>query len=175
VAYGLGVPRRTLLQLLSALVVIAFATEMVRRSSLAGRATFDRLFGALTRGHERQSITGASWLALSCLVAVALLSREAAVAALWCATVGDPMAGIAGRLWAQTRTTRSSEPGRKTLVGSLACAAASFAGVWMLAGYAPVAAAAVAVTAAVAEAMPIRLDDNIRVAGAAGIVAQLFA
>jgi dolichol kinase len=175
VAYGLGVPRRTVVQVLSAVVVIAFTTETVRRASPAGRAAFDRTFGTLTRGHEKQSITGATWLALSCLVAVALLSREAAVAALWCATVGDPMAGIAGRLWTRTRTTHASEPGRKTLVGSLACAVASFAGVWMLAGYAPVSAAAVAVAAAVAEAVPIRLDDNIRVAGAAGIVAQLFA
>ncbi|MGH7656339.1 MAG: hypothetical protein ACREN6_16940 [Gemmatimonadaceae bacterium] len=167
-------PRRTLLQLLSAVVVIAFATEMVRRTSTAGRTAFDRVFGALTRGHEKQSVTGATWLALSCLVAVALLSREAAVAALWCATVGDPVAGIAGRLWALARAARPSEPGTKTLIGSLACAAASFAGVWMLAGYAPLSAAAVAVTAAVAEAVPVRFDDNIRVAGAAGIVAQLL-
>ncbi|MFI5231234.1 MAG: diacylglycerol/polyprenol kinase family protein [Gemmatimonadales bacterium] len=175
VAYSLGAPRRTLLPLLVAVVAIALAMETARRTSTAGRAAFDRLFGTLTRAHEKQSVTGATWLALSCLVAVALLRREAAVAALWCATVGDPMAGIAGRLWARASTVRSPEPGRKTLVGSLACATASFAGVWVLAGYALIPAVAIAVAATVAEALPVRLDDNIRVAGAAGIVAQLLA
>ena len=175
IAYGTGVPRRILVQSLAAVAAVALATETVRRMSPSGRAMFDRLFGSLTRAHEKQSITGATWLALSCLAAVALLSREAAVAALWCAAVGDPVAAIAGRLWAQARGAHEPASGRKTPAGSLACAAASFAGVWMLAGYPPVRAVLVAAAAAVAEVMPVRLDDNIRVTGAAGIVAQLLA
>jgi dolichol kinase len=174
VAYWLGVPRGTLVAVLSALVVIALATEALRRMSPAGSAQFGRLFGTLTRGHEDRSITGATWLAVSCLAAVALLSRDAAIAALWCATVGDPAATIAGRMWALTTAPRSAEPGRKTFAGFLACAAVSFAGVWMLAGYRPVPALVIAAAAAAAEALPSSVDDNIRVAGAAGIVAQLL-
>ena len=175
VAYGLGMSHRTLVQLLSAAAALALATETARWASPAARALFDRLFGSLMRGHEKESISGATWLALSCLGAVVLFSREAAIAALWCATVGDPVAGITGRLWALARGTRASGPGNKTLAGSLACATASFAGVWTLAGYPVAFAAAVGVAAAVAEAIPVRLDDNIRVAGVAGIVAQLLA
>ena len=174
VAYSLGMPQRILVESLSVVATVALATEMLRRTSAPGRAAFDRVFGSLTRGHEKQSVTGATWLALSCLAAAALLSRQAAIAALWCATVGDPVAAIGGRLWSLTKT-RAGEPAVKTLAGSLSCAAASFAGVWMLAGYSPAAAALVAATATAAEAIPVRLDDNVRVTGAAGIVAQLLA
>jgi phytol kinase len=174
VGYSVGVPRGTLEGILAAVVAIALATEAMRRANPAAGALFGRLFGSLTRGHEDRSITGATWLAVSCLAAVVLLSRSAAIAALWCATVGDPVATIAGRVWKRARASRSQDSGRKTLAGSLACAAASFAGVWMLAGYSPVYATAIAAAAAAAEAIPIRLDDNLRVAGAAGIVAQLL-
>jgi hypothetical protein len=45
----------------------------------------------------------------------------------------------------------------------------------VLANYAVSAALIVAFVAAVAEGLPVRLDDNIRVAGAAGAIAQLLA
>lgn len=175
VGYRLGVPRGVLELILLAAAAIAVVTESVRRTRPARAAAFDRMFGSLTRGHEKRSITGATWLALSCLAAVVFLTRNAAIAALWCATVGDPAATIAGRLWAAARAKHKPETGGKSLVGSLACATASFAGVWLLAGYAPVLAAPVAAAAAAAEAIPIGLDDNVRVAGVAGIVAQFLA
>jgi dolichol kinase len=175
VAYSLGASRGALEVALSVTVALALSTEALRHSIPAFGAVFDGMFGTLTRGHEKRSITGATWLVLSCLVAVVALSRGAAIAALWCAAAGDPAATIAGRLWAAARTKRSSDSGRKTFVGSLACALVSFAGVWTLAGYQPALAVVVAVAAAVAEALPQRLDDNIRVAGAAGIVAQFLA
>jgi phytol kinase len=175
VAYSLGTTRALLELFLAVVVAVAVATEVARRRVRASGAAFDRMFGALTRGHEQRSITGATWLAVSCLAAVALLPRNAAIAALWCATAGDPSATIAGRLWRVTRAAHTTDAGRKTMAGSLACATVSFVGVWMLAGYRPLAALAIAVAATVAEAMPARLDDNLRVAGAAGIIAQLLA
>lgn len=175
VAYSLGASQGTLEATLATVVALALLTEALRRMIPAFGAAFDGLFGTLTRGHEKRSITGATWLALSCLVAVVALSRGAAIAALWCATAGDPAATIAGRLWTFTRAKQSPNTGRKTLIGSLACAAVSFAGVWTMAGYRPALAIVIAVAAAAAEAMPSQLDDNIRVAGAAGIVAQLLA
>jgi hypothetical protein len=45
----------------------------------------------------------------------------------------------------------------------------------MVAGYPPLVAVVIAAAAALAEAWPLRIDDNIRVAGAAGVVAQLLA
>ncbi|HEY2851172.1 MAG TPA: hypothetical protein VGI97_14940 [Gemmatimonadaceae bacterium] len=175
VGYSLGVPRRELETILATVVAVALVTELVRRASPAAGAVFARVFGSLTRGHEDRAITGATWLALSCLALVVLLSREAAIAALWCATVGDPAATVAGKVWTSMRAPATSGEGGKTFAGTFACAVASFVGVWLLAGYPPARAAFVAAAAALAEAMPISVDDNIRVAGAAGVVAQLLA
>jgi len=175
VAYSLGVPRAALEVILSVAVAIALTTEVVRRVSPWGGALFARLFGSLIRGHEERSVTGATWLALSCLALVLLLSRDAAIAALWCATAGDPVAAIAGRTWTSMRAPVHGHESRKTIVGSLACAVVSFAGSWFLAGCPPLRAALIATAATLAEALPVNIDDNVRVAVAAGAVAQLVA
>jgi len=174
VAYHLGVERRALVLVLAGTCALAFLLERLRRGNGRIAAVFNGIFGSLIRPHERRSITGATWLALSCLVAVTVLSRNAAIAALWCATVGDPAATIAGR-WTTRELTQPADRDGKTLAGSLACAVASFAGVWMLAGYPPLIAGVIAVAATVAESMPVRVDDNVRVAAAAGAIAQVLA
>ncbi len=175
IAYAAGVSRGVLEMALMVAAVIASLIEVLRRVSPTIGTTFERLLGVLMRPSERLSVTGATWLILSCLGAVLVLSPPAAIAALWCATVGDPAATIAGRLWSARRDTRVDRKNRKTLAGSLACAGASFVGVYLLAGYAPAAAAAIALVAAAAEALPLRIDDNILVAASAGVIAQLFA
>ena len=71
--------------------------------------------------------------------------------------------------------TGHDERDGKTFAGSLACWLASLAGIWLLAGYAPLVAVPIAVAAALAESMPVRIDDNIRVAVAAGAIAQILA
>jgi dolichol kinase len=173
-AYAFGVSRNSLVAILAIASTIAVLTEGARRASPALGDRFNRMFGRLMRPHEERAITGATWLALSCFVAVAVLSRSAAIAALWCATVGDPAATLAGRFWANARA-RSSYGGGKTFAGTLGCALASFAGVWWVAGFAAAPAVAIAFVAALAEVAPLALDDNIRVAAAAGTIAQLLA
>jgi dolichol kinase len=175
VAYSLGAQRNTLEMFLAIISAFAILTEALRRANATVGTAFERAFDSLIRQHERRSITGATWLAVSCLVAVVVLSRSAAIAALWCAAVGDPVATIAGRVWSTSGAAKSGENGGKTIVGTLACAAASFVGVWMLAGYSPATAAVIAAGAAAAEAMPTRIDDNVRVTSAAGVIAQLLA
>jgi dolichol kinase len=175
IAYSLGVPRGALEMLLVITSTLALLIEGLRHASATADATVNRAFGSLMREHEKRSITGATWLALSCLIVVVVLSRGAAVAALWCVTVGDPVATIAGRGWTASRWARPRARSGKTVAGTLACAAVSFAGVWMLAGYSPAAAAVIAAAGAAAEAIPWRLDDNVVVAGAAGATAQLLA
>ena len=175
VAYYLGVDREPLLKLLALVTIVAVLVEAARRGNKSAGAAFDRLFGPLTRPTERHSITGATILAFSCMAAVGLLSKNAAIASLWCATVGDPAATIAGRLWRSLRPGNLGAANKKTLVGSAACTAVSFAGVSMLAGYAFIPAILISASAAAAEAIPSKLDDNFRVAGAAGITAQILA
>ncbi len=177
VAYNRGASREAVETVLAVASGVALVIEVARRTSVPFGAMFDRRFGALLRAREKAAFTGATWLALSCFGAALLFSRNAAIASLWCVTVGDPAAAIAGRAWkaAHPPASGSGMDGRKTFIGSLACAAASFVGVSMLADYSISAALIVAFVAAVAEVLPVRLDDNIRVAGAAGVMAQLLA
>ena len=169
-----GLARRAASASSASAPAIAILTELLRRSSASFATAFDRIFGSLIRPHEKKRITGATWLALSCFVAVAVLSRSAAIAALWCATAGDPAATIIGKL-VNHNPQPGDRGGGKTIAGSLGCVLVSFAGVWMVAGYTPVLAIVIAATAAIAESMPVRIDDNIRVTAAVGAMAQLLA
>jgi dolichol kinase len=172
-AYAAGAPRPLFVAILAASSVIALLVEWARRRNRTFADRFSRWFGALIRPHEQYALTGATWLALSCLLVVALLSRQAAVAAMWCATVADPAATIIGRTVAHS--SPASAQARKSLPGSVAFVAAGFVGTCWLAGFSPTAALVIAVAGAVGEAVPLRFDDNARVAIIAGTVAELFA
>jgi dolichol kinase len=173
IAYALGAPRGVIVTALAVTSAVALLIERLRRTNAKVGAMFVRFFGTLVRPHERRSLTGATWLSLACLVAVLVFARNAAIAALWCATVGDPAATLLGKWMAGTSS--SAEKSGKTLVGSLACLTVSFGGVWMVAGYPAASAVAIAVAATVVEAWPVKIDDNIRVVAAAGAIAQLLA
>jgi dolichol kinase len=153
---------------------MALLIETLRRVSATWGAKFDHAFGRLIRDQERKAMTGATWLFLSCIVAVVILPRQAAIASLWCAAIGDPAATIAGRLSAAYSGRRPRTDSAKTFIGSCACASVSFVGVWLLAGFPAPAAGVIALAATAAEAMPVGIDDNVRVAGAVGAVAQLL-
>jgi dolichol kinase len=173
-AYAFGASRVLITVALAAVSTIAAVTELLRHTSATFGAVFDTRFGPLLRAREKTRVTGATWLAVSCFVAAAVLSRNAAIAAMWCATVGDPAATIIGK-WVNNSSKPGDQDGGKTIAGSVGCAVASFAGVWMVAGYAPAIAIVIGSVAAVAESMPVRIDDNLRVATAAGAIAQLLA
>jgi dolichol kinase len=174
VAYALGAPRGVIVVALSVTSAIALLLEWQRRTNEKVRVVFDRFFGAIVRSHEHRSITGATWLSLACLVAVLVFARNAAIAALWCATVGDPAASLFGK-WVAGKSATTAEKAGKTTVGSLGCLTVSFGGVWILAGYPALSAALIALAATIVEAWPVQLDDNVRVAAAAGAIAQLLA
>ena len=172
IAYSRGASRDLILGLFSTGTVVAFLIEAARWKSPAFRRAFSRWLGPILKTREHTSTTGAAWLWASCLVAVLVLSREAAVSAVWCATVGDPLAALAGGGYHAWRgvTLRSG----KTFVGSAACLTASFVGIVALTNYSPVAAATIAFAATVFERLPLTVDDNVRVSAAAGITAWLL-
>jgi dolichol kinase len=154
--------------LIGALLVasgVALAIELLRRVVPRMRVYFNSVFGMLLRPRERSHITGATWLALSCLVAVVLLPRQAAIAALWCATAGDTAAAVVGR------TLGAKGRGPKTFVGSAAFFAVAVVGAIYLAGFPPLRAVTIALIAMVAERYAGRIDDNVVVAVASGAIA----
>ena len=163
VAYAFfWISRSALIVLLLVASGIALAIEFLRRIVPSVHERFNSIFGTLLRPRERHHITGATWLAISCLVAVVLLPRHAAIAAHWCATAGDTAAAVAGR------TLGPAGGGRKTLVGSAAFLAMAIAGTLYFGGFPPLRALIIALVAMVAERYAGRIDDNLVVAVATG-------
>lgn len=179
VAYAAGLRRDVLAALLGGALVVALAVEVTRRRVARVREPFERAVGDLLRPHERARVSGATWMALAYLLAVALFPRPVAVAAMLAVALGDAAAAVVGRWAGARRAARmgagaAAAPG-KTWAGTVACAVATALGALLVARLAPGAALACAVAAALAERPRGPLDDNVRVALAAGGGAQLAA
>lgn len=165
--WGLGVvDRPILLVALGAGLAVATALEVGRRGSPVVRSWFQRWLGFMLRGHEATRLTGATWILAAMLLAVWLLPMRAALCALWAGVFGDAAAALVGRAVA----ARAARQG-KTWAGSAACALASAVGPLWLAAASPLHAVAIGVAAAAAERPALALDDNARVAIAAGLAA----
>lgn len=167
VAWGLGwVAPAVVKGALAAALCIAVALEASRRALPAVQRWFMAWFGDMLRAHESRALTAATWILAAMLLCALLLPPRAALCALWAGVVGDAAAALSGRALAG----RAASEG-KTWVGSAACAAASAIGAWWLAAASPVAALGVGLAAALAERPQLAIDDNARVAVAAGLAA----
>lgn len=165
VAYAAQAPRAILTWILAAAAAAAIILEVARRRIPPVQRALDRLAGTLFRPHEHAGVTGATWLILALLLAIALLPRPEAIATMWAAAVGDPAATLVGRTIGRVRL----RPDGKSLEGSLACLATTALGAWLVAGLAAPAALLAGSAAALAEWPRGPLDDNIRITVAAGI------
>ncbi len=164
-AFGL-VDRPQLLAVLGAGLAIAIALEILRRRDGVIGRWFNTWFGGMLRDHESTGLTGATFILAAMLLCVWLLPERAALSALWAGVVGDAAAALVGRVVA----SRAAEQG-KTWAGSFACALASAIGPIWLAAASPLQALGVGLAAAIAERPKLALDDNARVAIAAGLAA----
>jgi dolichol kinase len=179
------VRRPVALAILISLAVFAVALDVLRQKSSAVREPFLRVFGGLMRPQEVPAdgaplvLNGAVWMCVAAAACAVLYPAPVAAAALIMQQMGDAAAAIVGRRYGTIRL-----PGLdKTLQGSAALAVVAFATAWLFARL-PVEGlaeslpasrlAAGAVAAAIAEALPLRVDDNLRVpliAGAAMLLA----
>lgn len=166
-AWGLGwVAPVVVKAALAAGLTIAVALEVARRVLPAAKRWFTRWFGGMLRAHESSGLTGATWILATMLLCALLLPERAALCALWAGVVGDAAAALVGRAVAAQAATKG-----KTWAGSVACAVASMIGPWWLAAASPLAALGVGLAAALAERPRLMIDDNARVAVAAGLAA----
>ncbi len=167
VSWGLGVVGRgQVLVALTACLTIAVVLEIGRQRSPAIRDWFERWFGGMLRAHEATHLTGATWILGAMLLAALLLPARAAIAALWAAVFGDAAAALVGR----SVSARAATQG-KTWAGSAACVIATAIGPWWLVAALPLPALGIGIAAMLAERPALALDDNARVALAAGLAA----
>ena len=167
-----------------------YAAVLRLRSIPAVNRAFLDAFGPLLRPHEVAGAwPGAFWLLLAALFLYTHVDAELASLAIVFVSVGDPIAALAGTLFGKgTRVL----PGGKSLVGTVSCFAACLAAAlalesvstlhvssldrpllfgliatqWQLMSWAGAAAAAVA------EALPFAIDDNLVVPVTAALLMQ---
>jgi len=140
--------------------------DILRLSDRRLKHFFLMLFRALIRRHEAEEPLGLTYFMFAALICELAFDTDIAVAALAFLVIGDMAAAVVGKRFGRIRF------GDKSLEGSLACflacvvVAQPLIGSWwvILAGSA---------AAAVAEAVPLPLDDNIRVPVFSGLVMQL--
>lgn len=134
-----------------------------------------RRFGWLMRRSEHRSITGAGYYLLGSFLAVTLFTPTIAIAAMLFLTLGDFAAALVGIRMGRVRLFA-----RKSLEGSLACFVICFGvglilfwrvhwntGVWL--------ALSGALAATLAEALPLRLNDNLTIPLLSGLAVLLTA
>jgi dolichol kinase len=157
--------RRTLMVIGVALLV----ADLVKMHQPRWRSVFTTFFGPLIRRHEHTGITSSTYMIVSALVATYLFDRHVAAAALVFLIVGDTLAAMIGLAWGKTPLFG------KTLEGFLAGFVSSFVAAALLVPELSLPAIALgALAGAVAEVLPLPVDDNFRIPLVAGLVLQFL-
>ncbi len=166
------------LKVLGVLFLLTAALEAVRLRRPALNEKLIALFGGIQREKEKTHPSGILWTLGGAFLTILLVpDRDVVIASLWFLTVGDAAAALVGRRFGHIRI------GQKSLEGSAAC----FIACWVagtlfldppggrtgLGGKIPEAAVG-AFTAALLEALPMPLDDNLWIPTVSGLVLTLL-
>ena len=167
--------RSVALWLLVPLAVVAVTLDVLRLRVPAVHRFITWLFAPIMRPEEQPPfggpivINGATWMCVSAAVCTLLFPEAVAAAALAMLMVGDGAAAIVGRRFGRTRypfSEKSVEGSAAFFVTGLA-AAVPFGALASPAVALPVLIAG-AFTAALVEALPVPINDNVRVPVIAG-------
>jgi dolichol kinase len=154
-------PRLAVEITLGVITAALIALELVRLRIPAFRKRFAAWFAPLLRKEEDSTMTGSSYYLIGCLVSVLAFPREIAVPALLFLSLGDPAATIIGTWRGRVRFRG------KSLEGDLACFAVCLAVAAavnaVLHGPSLAVAFTGAVFAAIFQAMPLPLNDNLTI------------
>jgi len=178
VAVGLGIsvavfllPRAVMLVALGLATLAVLLMDLIRLREPGFNAWLRRLFHPFLRDYESSRLLGASFLIVSSLVVCTIFSQHIAVLAISFLAVGDPSAALVGVRFRRWKLFK------KSLEGVLACLVVclAVASIWRYAGMVVPLAVGVAgaVAAAVAESLPISIDDNLTIPLLSGAVMWL--
>jgi dolichol kinase len=144
------------------------AMDLLRLSDHRLRRFFLRLFRSLIRSHEQEHLLGSTYFMIAALLSVLAFDDTIAIAALTFLIIGDTAAAVVGKKYGKPMYWGKSPQ------GSLACfASCLIIGAALLDNQWVIVAGALAAT--VAEALPVPMDDNMRVPIVSGLVMQLVA
>jgi len=160
----LVVPQTPARVLLFTAFAVSVAIDLIRRSDTRLSRFIVRTLGRLLRPHEDNRFSGATYILAAGAICPVAYPLPVAVAALIFIILGDTTAVFVGRYLGRIHI------GHKTLEGSLGFFVAAFLGVlWMT--QLPMQVRLIgALTAAVVEALPLPIDDNLSAPVVSGLV-----
>ena len=149
--FGLPVP--TAILILSVILVLSLTLDVLRLLDPKVNVLFFRAFSFLASPREEKKLASSTWYALSALLVLAIFSKSYALAGILVLAWGDPAANIVGRRWGKIRLMDG------TVRGTAAFAVAALLALLFFVPWKP--DIVVALVAALMEASPIDLDDNL--------------
>ncbi len=162
---GMALLGKPVLFVLAPLALLALTADLLRVRAAWFRRFIERFFGAMMRRSERPplggpvSVNGATWVLVSATLLTLLFPIDIAAPALAVFMVGDAAAALVGRRWGRRRWPGGS----RTVEGTLAFLAAGLLTMAFMPSLPFGVGAAGTAAAAVAEALPGPLNDNLRV------------
>ncbi len=120
------------------------------------------MIGPALRRHEDKELTGASYMAIACLIVAELFPLDVAVASMGYLIVGDGVAGLVGKTWGRHKFAFG-----KSWEGTASCFLANLV-VGLLIFRRPEPALLGAFLGTVVELLPMPLDDNLAIPLLAG-------
>ena len=172
----LFVTRKWALSIVVPLAALSLVIDIARLGGIRASRVFLRLFGALLREHERQTLTGASYLVVSSSLCILFYDKPVAILSVLFLVLGDPVAALVGGRYGRTQIW-----GRKSIEGSLACFIVCLAVTAFIPGFAlwpksPTISMSARLlgplTATLVEGLPVPVDDNLSVPLVSGLVMQ---
>ncbi|MDP9349326.1 MAG: hypothetical protein M3P24_09345 [Gemmatimonadota bacterium] len=152
-------PRLWAQLLLVGIAVVGVGLDVARLQMRPVRYHFLRLTRPMLRQHERHGLAGATYMAAAYAAALLLYPTPIAVAGMLYNALGDGSAALVGKRFGRHRTSWG-----KSWEGFAAAGVVNLAVGLLLPGIPAPSAAIGALAAAILEFIPVRLDDNLRVA-----------
>lgn len=157
---------RTTILIMTALLLILLEVEHFRlehRSSMV--SFFDKLF----RRKEKDNVSGAVFLVVSCIICFSAFEYWIANLALFMAVFGDMFSALFGRAFGKTKIFRN-----KTVVGTLAGLFANLGVGFLILPQYSLVIIPMAFMASFVELITNKLDDNLTVPLFAGFIGQMI-
>lgn len=148
-----GLPVRLGVLILALILMVTAGLDVLRLLDPKVNVLFFRTFAPLASPREEKGIASSTWYALSAFLVVLLFPLDYALAGILVLAWADPAANLVGKRWGRIRFLGGTVRGTGTFVLIAFCALSLFVP-WTL-------ALGAAVATAVAEVLPLKLDDNL--------------
>ena len=156
--------------ILFAAFIVTMTIELSRFGQKSFKKIFMRFFGLILRKHEWRDFTGATYLIFSGMLCVVFFEPIIAFCAMCFLSIGDTAAAMVGMNLGRRKFIGM----KKSLEGSMACFATTFAFGLIFMWDRPVIALFGALAATLAELWNIPVDDNVKIPLISGFVMTLL-